>query len=228
MVDEKLKEFILNGLKKRYSKESIKRALLNAGHQPGRIEEYFKLIEESPGRKPNILTLLLIFFIIVLIASILSLDFLYTGKTYDQRYDEIVSNSKELCTKGEYGAAFKNLQKALGFEATKNRASAFGVMGYCYIQQKKFAEAIPVLREAIKRYSKEPVYFYRLGVSYCNTNATSLGIANLKRSIDMIPANPDYYEGIVRCYLKSGNEGEAKKYLDELNEIKSKNNSTKQ
>ena len=142
---------------------------------------------------------------------------LYTKQTSSQRYEEIVLESKDLCTDGKYDKSFVKLEKAIKLD--EKRAFAYAIIGYCYLQQNKSAEAVLALTEAVRRYSREPLYFYRLGIAHCNLNNYNLAIPNLRRSIELNPGNPDFYKSLAECYLKAGNPQEAKKYLDLLDKL---------
>ncbi|MBI2650310.1 tetratricopeptide repeat protein, partial [Candidatus Woesearchaeota archaeon] len=141
----------------------------------------------------------------------------YTKQTSPSEYGKLVTESRKLCEEGRYDKAFKNLVNAVTL--TDKNSRALGVLGYCYLKQNESLEAIPVLIQAIRRNPEEPLLFYRLGIAYCNLNNYNLGIANLKKSININPGYADFYQKLAECYSKAGNEQDAKKYLDLIKEI---------
>lgn len=208
-LDENILNYIKRELKRGIPSASIRDTLLRVGHHPLKVDSHLRYFEAKNRKKPWLLAYLLVLFAVLLAISCILNIVLYKKITLVQRYNDLVYESKDLCTKGEYDKAYKKLEKAV--ELDDKRAFAYAIYGHCYLLQNKNADAVGALTEALKRGSAD-IYFYRLGVAYCSLNSFNLGIANLRRSIELNPANPDFNKALGDCYSKSGNKNESDKY----------------
>ena len=126
-LDERIIRYINQELKKGFSSEIIKENLVKAGHNPVHIDLHFKSIEKEIEKRPRILVLLLIFFIVVSLVSLSFNIIFYQKIPIEQRYKDLVFEGKDLCTKGEYDKAFKKLEKAM--ELDKDTEWAYSMYG---------------------------------------------------------------------------------------------------
>ena len=216
-IDDNVLDYIKKELKRGVSKELIKANLVRVGHNPSHLDLHFRLLENKNLSK--LLSYFLIFFVILFVLSGIANVVLYNKVTLKQRYDELVFEAKDLCTKGDFNSGLKKLEKAM--KLNNRNAFAYAIYGHCYLLQGKNTEVVGFLNEAVKREAGEPLYFYRLGAAYCSLKNYNLGIANLQRSLQLDPSNAEVNKAIADCYSKAGNQEEAKKYLEIANKAKS-------
>lgn len=213
-LDKKLLDFIEEKQKNGISKGDIKEFLIKAGYSSANIDYHFNLAVFK-HKNPNILKYLLTLFILISILSVAANIVFYFKLSSSKTYNDLVSDSKELCSQGNYDKAFKKLEKAMRLD-NKN-AFAYGIYGHCYLLQGKYEEAIRVLNVAVAKEPAAPLYFYRLGLAYCSLGNYNLGIANLLKSIQLNPTNPDFHKAAADCYSKAGNKEEADRQLAMIN-----------
>ncbi|MFO7980531.1 MAG: tetratricopeptide repeat protein [Candidatus Aminicenantes bacterium] len=87
-------------------------------------------------------------------------------------------------------------------ELQPNSADAYYNVGYMYVKQEQYREAIPIFEKAIELNPDMEYAYQNLAVCYSNLNQYSNSIKILKQLIDKYPNNADVWLSIAVNYLK--------------------------
>ncbi len=218
-LDKRILEYIKKELKKGFSEELIKNALIRAGHHPIRVEHHFKHIQKQKRKKisSSISLLVLLFLIFLLI-------FYFQYYDTSKRLNKFIQQGIKLCDEGRYEEAIEKFDNAIRLNATSLRGYAW--KGWCYVKQGIYDEAIIELKKAeyqARIFNPDfynPLFYNILGRAYCEKGDYENGIEQIKIAINANSSNSDFYYSLGDCYLKKGDIEEANKYFKIAKELR--------
>jgi len=110
---------------------------------------------------------------------------------------------------GQEAIAAKQWDKAAAsFQAAvrshpKDPVAHFG-LGYVYLMQEKYAEAVPPLQRATQLAPREPAGFGNLGIAYLHLNELEKAESALARAVQLDPRDSGFWYQLGLCYLAQG------------------------
>ena len=214
-IDNRILDYINQELKKGFSKELIKDALVKVGHHPIHIDFHFNHIQKQRNKK---IFFLLIIILIFLISFILLLILYYYNPS--KVYNRLLEDGTDLCNKNKFKKAIEKFDKAIALNG--KLPTAYGFKGRCYILQEKYNEAILEFNKAIATLDENtqviaklnPDFFHTVGIAHCGIGNYIRGISYINRAINLNSNTSIFYYSLAKCYEKIGNSEMFGKYLN--------------
>ncbi|MBI2659232.1 hypothetical protein HYX05_04005 [Candidatus Woesearchaeota archaeon] len=215
-TDERIIWYIKQELKKGYSQESIKDALVRAGHNPMHIVHHFDRIQKQKTKR--IFIFLFLAFTLLVFIYFFAVLLQQNGENNSENFDKAIKNGIKLCDMGIYDKAIENFDYAIGLNETSLRGYAW--KGWCFVKQGRYNESIAELKKAehlgrvYQPGFSNSIYYKALGEAYCGKGDYENGINQIKIAISLNSSNSDFYHSLGDCYFKKGDAEKGSNYLN--------------
>ena len=195
-----LEKYILKTLKRGYTHEQIKAALVSKGHDPYHVDKYFTDIVKKLSTRNKIIYITA--FLAFLFIAIL-LFYMTQGIRTGSNAPELILEADSLCRAGNYDKSIEMYNKYL--LENEPDPDVYFYLGLCFLIRNQDADAILYFNKALELDPQNAYTYFKIAQAQCKGKDFNSAEANFNKALELDPKNALFLTAKQQCAIKKAN-----------------------